>query len=173
MDVLKCIETRRSVRKYKDEMVPQELLDKVVKAGLYAPSGMNRQPVVIVQVTNKAMRDRLAHLNAAVMGRYGDPFYGAPVVLVVLARKDCFTYLYDGTLAMGYMMLEAHELGLGSCWVHRAKEVFASDEGKAILRELGLNPDIYEGIGNCILGYADCEIEPALPRNEGRVFAIK
>ena len=98
----------------------------------------------------------------------GDPFYGAPVVLVVLADKAVGTYLYDGSLTMENMMLAAHDLGLGACWIHRAKEEFASEEGKAILKELGVEGD-YEGIGNCILGYADGELPAAKPRKEGYI----
>lgn len=160
---------RRSVRKYKDTPVPAELIDSIITAGLYAPSGRNMQSPIIVAVTNKELRDRLSRMNAAVMGAEGDPFYGAPAVLIVLADKNCRTHVYDGSLVMGNMMLAAHDAGLGSCWIHRAKEVFDTDEGKEILHSLGINGD-YEGIGNCIIGYPDCSLPDAAPRRDGRVF---
>lgn len=169
MEVFEAIKTRRSIRRYKPDMVPDELLDKIIEAGLYAASGMNRQSTIILKITDKALRDELSRMNAAGMGRDSDPFYGAPAVLVVLASKDIPTYIYDGSLAMGNMMLEAHELGLGSCWIHRAKEEFSSAEGRALLEKLGVKGN-YEGIGHLIVGYADGDYPAAPPRNPGRVF---
>ena len=169
MEVFEAIKTRRSIRRYKSDMVPDELLDRIVEAGLYAASGMNRQSTIILKITDKALRDELSRMNAAGMGRDSDQFYGAPAVLVVLASKDIPTYIYDGSLAMGNMMLEAHELGLGSCWIHRAKEEFSSAEGRALLEKLGVKGN-YEGIGHLIVGYADGDYPTAPPRNPGRVF---
>lgn len=172
-ELCKQIRTRRSIRKYKSEAVPRELLDSIVEAGLYAASGRGTQNTIILQITDKALRDKLMKMNAAVMGRTDiDPFYGAPAVLVVLGKKDCPTFLYDGSLAMGNMMLAAHSLGLGSCWIHRAKEVFNTDEGKMLLSKLGLEGD-YEGIGNCIVGYPDGEYPKEPPRKSGRVFVVE
>ena len=171
--VLHSLITRRSVRRYKPDPVPQELLDQVMEAGLYAASGMGRQGSVILQVTDKALRDRLMRLNAAVMGREDtDPFYGAPALLIVLSDRQYSTYLYDGSLVMGNMMNAAHALGLGSCWIHRAREEFDSPEGKELLHTLGIKGD-YEGIGNLIVGYPDGEVPEAKPRREGRVFYAK
>lgn len=167
-DIIKAVEERRSVRAYEDRPVPRELIEQVVDAGLWAPSGMGRQSPIIVAVTDKALRDRLSAANAAVMGGNGDPFYGAPVVLVVLAPRDVPTHVYDGSLVMGSMMLAAHALGLGSCWIHRAKEVFDEPAFKQVLADLGVEGD-YEGIGNCILGWP-AEVPDAKPRREGRVF---
>lgn len=167
-DIIKAVEERRSVRAYEDRPVPRELIEQVVDAGLWAPSGMGRQSPIIVAVTDKALRDRLSAANAAVMGGNGDPFYGAPVVLVVLAPRDVPTHVYDGSLVMGSMMLAAHALGLGSCWIHRAKEVFDEPTFKQVLADLGVEGD-YEGIGNCILGWP-AEVPDAKPRREGRVF---
>ena len=172
MNTLDNLKNRRSVRKYKDTMVPKEVIEQIMEAGLYAASGMNRQPVIMVAVTNKEMRDHMAKLNAQVMGMDKDPFYGAPAVIVVLADKSKFTYVYDGSLVMGNLMQAAHDLGVGSCWIHRAKEVFATEEGKAILKQLGVEGD-YEGIGNCILGYVDGDYPTAAPRNDNRVFWIE
>lgn len=170
--VLELMKTRRSVRKFTDKPVPQVLVDKVIEAGLFAASGMGKQAPVIIEVTNRELRDRLAALNSEIAGTGTDMFYGAQTILVVLADKSIGTYVYDGALAMGNMMLEAHELGLGSCWIHRAKETFERPEGKAILKELGIEGD-YEGIGNCILGYAEDDTERIIPRKENRVYYAK
>ena len=161
--------TRRSIRKYKPDMLPKETINEIIKAGTFAASGMNKQPSIVVAVTNKDLRDRLSAMNAKIMGTTSDPFYGAPVVLIVLADKSSGTYLYDGSLVMGNLMLAAHSLGVGSCWIHRAKEEFESSEGKEILRALGIEGD-YEGIGHCILGYIDGEEPPAHPRKENTVY---
>ncbi|MBQ8313896.1 MAG: nitroreductase [Clostridia bacterium] len=173
MDAMQNLINRRSVRKYKPDMIPRDVLEKIIEAGTYAPTGMNKQAPIIIAVTNKAMRDRLSRMNAAVMGSDGDPFYGAPVVLIVLADKNLAgTYLYDGSLVMGNLMLAAHAQGIGSCWIHRAKQEFETDEGKAILKELGIEGD-FEGIGHCILGYADGEEPAAKPRKENYVYWIE
>ena len=164
--------TRRSCRAYTDQLVPDDVLSRILEAGTYAATGMGKQSPIIIAVTNKEMRDRLARLNAAVMGSPNDPFYGAPIVLVVLADKNIGTYLYDGSLVMGNLMNAAHAEGVASCWIHRAKEVFASDEGKKILADLGITGD-YEGIGNCILGYPAADIPAPKPRKENYVYYIK
>ena len=172
-EVIQCLLTRRSVRSYLPKQVEEEKLQEILLAGTYAASGMGRQGSVILQVTDKALRDRLMRLNAAVMGREDtDPFYGAPALLIVLSDRQYSTYLYDGSLVMGNMMNAAHALGLGSCWIHRAREEFDSPEGKELLRTLGIKGD-YEGIGNLIVGYPDGEIPEAKPRREGRVFYAK
>ena len=171
-EAMNMIKTRRSVRKYKTDMVPKEIIEQIVEAGTYAPTARNMQSPIIIAVTNQEMRNRMSKLNAAVMNIESDPFYGAPVVLVVLADKSKPCYQYDGPLVMGNLMLAAHDLGIGSCWIHRAKEVFDSEEGKAILRELGIEGD-YEGIGNCILGYADGPLPEAAPRKENYVYFVE
>ena len=162
--------TRRSVRKYSDRPVEDEKLDKVLTAGLYAPTGMNNQAPVMVAVRDKETRDRLSRMNAAVMGASGDPFYGAPCVIVVLSDPERMTWVEDGSLVLGNLMNAAHSLGLGSCWIHRAKECFDTQEGKALLRAWGV-PENYRGVGNCILGYAAEEPE-AKPRKSGRIIKI-
>lgn len=162
--------TRRSVRKYSERPVEDEKLDKVLTAGLYAPTGMNNQLPVLVAVRDKATRDKLSRMNAAVMGASGDPFYGAPCVIVVLSDPERMTWVEDGSLVLGNLMNAAHSLGLGSCWIHRAKECFDTPEGKALLRAWGV-PENYRGVGNCILGYAAEEPE-AKPRKSGRIIKI-
>lgn len=169
-EVLKAIETRRSIRKYKPDTIPKDVLEQILKAGTYAATGRGLQAPIIVAVTNKELRDRLSKMNAAIMGNpEADPFYGAPVVLIVLADKSSPTYVYDGSLVMGNLMLAAHALGIGSCWIHRAKEEFESAEGKEILKSLGIEGD-YEGIGHCVLGYADGPVPEAKPRKEDYVY---
>ena len=170
-EVIKSIISRRSVKSYKPDQVPAEMLDAILEAGTYAPTGRNRQSPIIIAVTDKATRDRLAKLNAEIMGFDGDPFYGAPAVLAVLADKNCPTYLYDGSLVMENLMLAAHSLGLGSCWIHRAKETFECAEGKAILASLGIEGH-YEGIGNCIIGYPDKLPAPQSARKENYIYKI-
>lgn len=170
-EVLKKIQERRSVRSFKSDMVPRELIDQVITAGTYAATGKDHQSPIIIAVTNKQLRDKLSALNAEIMGAQTDPFYGAPVVLIVLAEKDWPTRVYDGSLVMGNLMLAAHELGLGSCWIHRAKEEFERPEGLEILKSLGIDGE-YEGIGHCVLGYVDGEYPSVKPRKENWVYYI-
>ena len=162
---------RRSVRGYKLDMIPNEDLELILEAGTYAATGMGMQSPVIVAVTDKDTRDQLSRMNAAVMGTDTDPFYGAPVVLVVLADKNRPTHIYDGSLVMGNLMNAASSLGIGSCWIHRAKEVFASEDGKALLKKWGVEGD-YEGIGHCVLGYPDKDVPKAKPRKENYVYYV-
>lgn len=169
---LQALKERRSVRKYKADMVPQELIDQVIDAGLYAASGHGTQEVIIVAVTNKEVRDKLAQMNSEILGTSIDSFYGAPVVLVVLGPKSNKLTPYDGSLVMGNLMQAAHAVGLGSCWINRAKEEFASEEGKQLLKEWGIEGE-YEGVGHCILGYADGPVPQAAPRKANRVFYVK
>ena len=173
-NAMDMIKSRRSVRSFKDEMIPRDVLEAILEAGTYAATGMNRQSPIILAVTNRALRDRLSRINAEILtaaGRDGsrDPFYGAPVVLVVLADRNVPTCIHDGSLVMGNLMLAASELGVGSCWIHRAKETFESEEGKAILRDLGVTGD-YVGVGNCVLGYPMGDIPQAKPRKENYVY---
>ena len=171
METLECIKTRRSIRGFRPDAVPdRRLIEQVAEAGIYAPTGRGMQSPVIVAVADPAVRNRLSALNAAVMGTSSDPFYGAPVVLVVLADRQRPTCLYDGTLVMGNLLLAAHDLGLGSCWIHRAREVFDSPEGRALLQEWGIEGD-YEGIGHCVLGYP-LEAEPPVAAARKRDYVV-
>ena len=145
------LKTRRSVRKYRPEQVPDALLDAVLEAGLYAPSAMNNQKPVMVAVRDKATRDQLSRMNAAVMGTDRDPFYGAPCVIVVLADPG---YRLVRACRKEGLLNAAHAEHLGSCWINRAREMFDTQEGKALLGKWGV-PEHYRGIGCCILGYAD------------------
>lgn len=171
-EVIENIKSRRSTRKYKKDMVPDNIINQIVEAGTYAPTGMNRQSPIIIIVKNKDVRDKISKLNAKIMGNEKiDPFYGAPIVLIVLADKNCPTYIYDGSIVIQNLMLAAHSLDVDSCWIHRAKEEFETDEGKEILKELGIEGN-YEGIGHCILGYIDGEEKPIQPRKENYVYTI-
>ena len=172
--VLENMKSRRSVRKFKPDMVPQEILDQIMEAGLYAASGMGRQATIMIQVTNKEMRDKIAQMNQEIGGwKEGfDPFYGAPAMIIVLAKKEVPTRIYDGSLVMGNLMLAAHSLGLGSIWIHRAKEEFEMSEYQKLLKDLGIEGE-WEGIGHCAVGYIDGENPAAAPRNDGRVFWVE
>ena len=168
--MLENLKERRSIRKYKPEQVSDAHLDAVLEAGLYAASGMNTQNTIMVAVRDKETRDQLSRMNAEVMGTQNDPFYGAPCVVVVLVEPERYTAVEDGALVMGNLMQAAYDIGLGSCWIHRARQMFESEEGKALLRKWGLREDLI-GVGNCILGYADEEPAPK-PRREGRILKV-
>ena len=173
-EVLEKMKSRRSIRKFKPDRVPQELLDQIMEAGLYTASGMGRQATIMIQVTNKELRDKIARMNQEIGGwKEGfDPFYGAPAMIIVLAEKEVATHVYDGSLVMGNLMLAAHELGIGSCWIHRAKEEFETEWGKELLKSLGIEGE-YEGIGHCALGYVDGEYPQAAERKEARIFKVQ
>ena len=170
MEAMKNLLERRSIRKYKETQVPDELLDQILEAGLYAPTGMNRQNVIMVAVRDQETRNQMMRINAAVMGSQNDPFYGAPCVIVVLGDPEVYPVVENGSLVLGNLMNAAHALGLGSCWIHRAKQTFETEEGKALLRKWGLKENLV-GIGNCILGYPDEDPAPR-PRLEGRIVRI-
>ena len=173
MDALQAITERRSCRSFTDRPVEKEKLQTIIHAGLCAASGRNTQSPLILAITDQTTRDALSELNRSIGGwQEGfDPFYGAPAVLLVIADKSVPTYLYDGSLVMGNLMLAAHSQGIASCWIHRAKEELESEQGKELLRSLGIEGD-YEGIGHCVLGYADTPAQP-IPRKENRVFYIE
>lgn len=168
------MKTRRSIRKYKPDAVSQELLDQIIEAGLYAASARGCQSTIIIQVTDEKLRDEIVKMNCEIGGweEGFDPFYGAPAMLIALAKKDWPNRVYDGSLVMGNMMLAAHELGLGSCWIHRAKEEFETQWGKDLLKSLGIEEE-YEGIGHCALGFIDGEYPETPERKENRVFYVR
>jgi len=172
-ETLSVMLSRYSVKGYKNDPVPEEIIQQIVQAGIAAPSGLNKQSPIVLVVTDKQTRDELSALNAGKDPFHrADPFYGAPVVLVVLADKSIPTYPYDGPLVMENMMLAAHALGLGACWIHRAKETFETPYGKELLKKLGIEGD-YEGIGNCVIGYPSGESGKPKPRKENRVYYVR
>ena len=173
-EIIKAMEERRSIRKFKTEMPKKEDLQQIVEAGLYAANGMGRQATITVAVTNKELRDKLSAINCKIGGwdEGIDPFYGAPAILIVLAEKDWRNRVYDGSLVMGNMMLAAHSLGLGSIWIHRAKEEFEMPEYQQLLKELGVEGE-WEGIGHCAVGYIDGEMPEAAERKPNRVFWVE
>ena len=166
------LEGRRSCRSYRKEQIPSEVLDEIIDAGLYAPSAMDRQDVLTVVIQDRGTIERLSRLNAAIMGASHDPFYGAPTVVAVLAPLSSHTAVEDGSLVIGNMLNAAHALGVSGCWIHRAREEFESEEGKAMLREWGIQGQ-WRGIGHCILGYASSPSSPASPRRKGRVVTVR
>ena len=170
-EIIRAMEERRSVRKFKPELPEKADIDQIIEAGLYAANGRGRQAAIILAVTDKALRDRIAEDNRKIGGwaEGFDPFYGAPVI--VLAEKSWPTAVYDGSLVMGNLMLAAHSLGLGSIWIHRAREEFETDEYRQLLAEHGIEGE-WVGIGHCAVGYADGEIPAPAPRKDGRVFYL-
>lgn len=170
-DILKAMKERRSIRKFKSDMPAKEDIEQIIEAGLYAANGMGKQATITVAVTNKELRDRFSALNCKIGGwKEGfDPFYGAPVILIVLADKNWANRVYDGSLVMGNMMLAAHSLGLGSIWIHRAKEEFEMLEYQQLLKDLGVEGE-WEGIGHCAIGYIEGDMPKAVKRKNNRVF---
>lgn len=170
--VLDSLKDRRSIRSYKPEQITDAELDAVLEAGMYAPTGLNKQSPLMVAVQDREVIAKLSRMNAAVMGVDTDPFYGAPTVVIVLADSENYNGFADGCLVMGNLMNAAYSLGLGSCWINRAREVFETPEGRAMLREWDIE-DKYTGVGNCILGYPACGHPQAAPRKEGYVIKVK
>lgn len=172
-ETLKTLLNRRSIRKFKAEQIKDEELNAVLEAGKYAPSGANQQSALFIAVQNKDTIKKISKMNAAVMGKENiDPYYGAPTVILVLADKSKVTPIEDGSIAIGNMCNAAYSLGLGSCWIHRTKQMFETEEGRSLLKEWGVKGD-YIGVGSCILGYPDCEQPKAAPRKENFVVIIK
>ncbi len=170
--VLQCMKSRRSVRSFTSKQVEEEKLQVILEAGTYAPSGMGKQSPIMVVVQDPETREQLRKMNAALMGNPDmDPFYGAPTVVVVLADKSCGTCVEDASLVMGNLMLAAHAVGVASCWIHRAKEEFESEEGKALLKKWGIEGE-YVGVGHCILGYIEGESPAAKPRKDNYIYRV-
>ena len=171
MNTLEAIRTRRSIRSYKSEMPKMEDINKILEAGIQAPTGKNTQGVTLIAITDKQTRDRYARTNATVLGRDIDPFYGAPVIIIALVKVGVPCQDYDGPIALENMMLAAHELGLGSCWIHRARQTFEMPEWQQWLKEIGCEGE-YVGVGNLAIGYIDGEYPPEKEKNPGRIFIV-
>ncbi len=173
-EVIQAMKDRRSIRKFKADMPSKDDINQIIEAGLYAANGRGKQATIIVAVTNKELHDKLVKINTEIGGwdEGFDPFYGAPVILIVLADKACPTHVYDGSLVMGNMMLAAHSLGLGSIWIHRAKEEFELPEYQSLLKEIGIEGE-WEGIAHCAVGYMEGELPKAADRKENRVFWLE
>ena len=171
--VIDALVSRRSIRSYRPEQIRDEELEAILKAGTYAASGRNRQSAIMIAVQDAQTVALLSKMNAEIMGSNIDPFYGAPTVIIVLADKTVPTHFEDGCLVMGNLMNAAYAVGVDSCWIHRAKEEFDSEEGKALLRKWGVeNAENYVGIGHCILGYRDCEYPAPIPRKENYIYKV-
>ena len=171
-EILKTLTERRSCRSYKSDPIPAEILDQILEAGTYAASGMGRQSAIMIAVTDKKTRDQLSGMNAAVMGSAADPFYGAPVIIIVLAKKDWRNNRYDGALVMGNLMLAAHSLGLGSIWINRAYEEFEMPEYQQLLKDIGVDGE-WEGVGPCAIGYIDGDVPGPVKRKENRIYWVE
>ena len=171
-ETIKNLIERRSCRKYKNEQIKDNELNEILMAGEYAPTGMGMQSPKMIVLQNKEAIQKLSKLNAKIMGRDIDPFYSAPTVIVVLADKTKNTYVEDGSLVLGNLMNAAHSLKIGSCWIHRAKEEFETEEGKELLKEWNVGEN-YVGIGHCVLGYPEEEFKEAKPRKDDYITIIK
>lgn len=173
-DIIEVIKERRSIRRFKPEMPAKADLEQIVEAGLYAANGRGMQGAVVIAVTDKKLRDRLSDDNRKIGGwdEGFDPFYGAPAILVVLADKSVSTGIYDGSLVMGNLMLAAHSLGLGSIWIHRAREEFEMPEYRKLLADLGIEGE-WEGIGHCAVGYIDGDLPKPAARKKNRAFFVE
>ncbi|MBS6475261.1 MAG: nitroreductase [Clostridiales bacterium] len=173
-EIIKAMEERRSIRKFMPDMPSKADIEQIIEAGLYAANGKGKQAVITVAVTKKEMRDRIAEANRQIGGweEGFDPFYGAPVILIVLAEKDWANRVYDGSLVMGNLMLAAHSLGIGSIWIHRAKEEFEQEEWKKLLSDIGVSGE-WEGIGHCAIGYIEGDPPKAAKRRDGRVYWVE
>lgn len=173
-DIIKAMKERRSIRKFRPDMPDKEAIDQIIDAGLYAANGMGRQAVITIAVTNKKLRDEISADNCKIGGweKGFDPFYGAPVILIVLSEKNWRNRIYDGSLVLGNMMLAAHSLGLGSIWIHRAKEEFEMPKYQQLLSDLGIEGE-WEGIGHCAVGYMEGKMPEAAKRKEGRVYFVE
>lgn len=173
MEVMKAILERRSIRKFKSEQIKDCELETVLKAAQYAPSAANQQSAVYVVVQEPAMRAKIAELNASIMGRTGaDPYYGAPTVILAFGEAGKIAPVEDACLGLENMYLAAYDLGLGSIWIHRTRQMFETEEGKALLKEWGIDRELI-GVGSCALGYPDCELPAPAPRREDTIFCIR
>ena len=170
--VLKSLKERRSIRRYEARQVEEDKLRTILEVGTYAATGMNRQSPIMVVVQDPDTREKLRKMNAAIMGNPDmDPFYGAPTIVIVLADPNIPTCVEDGSLVMGNLMNAAYAVGVDSCWIHRARQEFDSEEGKQLLREWGIKGD-YIGVGHCILGYRDCDMPEAKPRKQTYIYRV-
>ena len=173
-ETIQNILTRRSVRNFDPERLPsEEQIQQIVECGKYAANGMGYQHTKMLLVTNREVRDRISRMNAEILGTTSDPFYGAPVIIMVFAKAGWRNRVYDGSLVMGNLMLAAHSLGVDSIWIHRAKEECESAEGREILELAGINPDEWEGIGHCALGFRRGEVPEPKPRKADFVHWIR
>lgn len=171
-ETLQSLKKRRSIRKYKPDQIRDDELNAILEAGMYAPSAANQQSATMVVVQQPALRAKLTKMNAAVIGKEMDPYYGATTIILVFGDKTKAAPIEDASLVLGNLGIAAHALGIGSCWIHREKQMFETEEGKALMKEWGLSEDCF-GVGSIILGYPDCEEPKAPPRKEGYVILAK
>ena len=170
-ETIKTLLERRSIRKFKPEQITEDELNLILEAGMYAPSGANQQSAFFVVVQDKETLRKLSAMNAAVWGKDVDPYYGAPTVILVFADRSKVTPVEDASLALGNMFNAAASLGIGSCWVHRERQMFETADGKDLLMKWGVTGD-YIGVGSCILGYPDCEHPKAAPRKDKFIVRV-
>ncbi len=173
-EALEVLKNRRCIRNFKDEQISENELDCILESGVYAPNGMGTQDPIIIAIQNKEVVSKIDELNAKIlnMEQLPHPYYGAPTILFVIAPKDSLVPVEDCSLVAGNIMNSAYALGIGSCWVHRAKEIFETNEGKELLKNWGLDENML-GVASIALGYPNCEHPESAPRKENRIIKIK
>lgn len=169
--VIKALLTRRSVRKYLDKPLEPQVMEAVLQAGTYAPTGMGMQSPTIVAVESPEDRKAVQELNQKARGFQSDPYYGAPAIILVLTDPERGTGVEDASCVLSAMMIAAHGLGAASCWIHGEREMFQLPEGKALLEKWGL-PTHLRGVGSLAIGYADGPAPQPKPRKEGYVVRV-
>jgi len=171
-EVVRVLKERRSIRKYQEKQITEGELNTILECGVHAPSGKNKQSSLIVVIQNRELISKIAKINGSFVNKVGlNPFYDAPTLIIVFGDKNISTYKEDGSAIITNMINAAYSIGVSSCWIHRAKETFETDEGKKMMEEWGISSD-YEGIGNCVLGYADCEIPKPFPRKDNYIIRV-
>jgi nitroreductase len=170
-ETVKTLLERRSIRKFQQKQIKEEELNVILEAGMYAPSGANQQSALFIVVQDAETIKKLSAMNAAILKKNIDPYYHAPTIILVLADKSKVTPVEDGSLALGNMFNAAASLGIGSCWIHRTRQMSETEEGRELLKKWGVAGD-YVGVGSCILGYPDCEHPKAAPRKDNFVVRV-
>lgn len=171
-EVIEVLKTRRSVRSFLPDQIEEEQLDAVLEAGTYAPSGMGKQSAQIVVVQHKELIKQLCRMNQEVNGSTSDPYYGAPLIILVFAKQDNRNHVQDGSMVLGNLMNAAHALGIGSCWINREREMFETVEGKRLMQAWGVEEGM-EGIGALAMGYPAQQSPKPKPRKENYILKIK
>ena len=169
--LLDAIKSRRSNRSFSPDQVQEAHLAPVLEAGTYAPTAMGRQTPVIVAVQDRETIAQLSKMNAAVIGKDMDPYYGAPTIVLVLGPDNAGTVVEDCTCVLNTMLLAAHAMDLAAVWVHREKEMFDTAEGKALLKKWNL-PETLRGVGSIAVGYPAQPAPEAPPRKSDYIVRV-
>ena len=174
-ETINNLKTRRSIRKFKDKQISDEDLQAILEAGTYAPTALGMQSPKIIVIQNPETIKEFSDWNRSYYPTDVpddlDPFYGAKTILIVLANGKMPTFVEDGASVITTLVNAAHAVGVGSCWIHRAREEFSREKGKALLKEWGI-PEKYEGVGHVALGYPDMDLPKPRPRKEDFIHYV-